>query len=138
MPSHKGRCQCGAVTFEVTADPVMSGFCHCRDCQQASGAGHVMHVAFADAAVKIAGMTARYQSKADSGNLFTREFCPTCGGRLFGTSAGMPGIRTISAATFDDPSAFKPMMTVYASRALAWDQVAPGLPAFAAMPPMPK
>jgi len=137
MPSHKGRCQCGAVAFEVSADPVMSGFCHCRDCQQASGAGRVMHVAFPDAAVKIAGKTARYQSRADSGSLVTREFCPTCGGRLFGTSTGMPGIRTISAAVFDDPSAFAPMMTVYAKRLLPWDSIAANIPSFSGMPPNP-
>ena len=137
MPKHTGRCQCGAVSFEVTADPMMSGFCHCLDCQKASGAPHVMHVAFPAAAIKVTGTTKTFQSRADSGGTVTREFCPTCGGRMFGSSTSMPAMKTVHAAAFDDPSAFTPMMTVYAKRLVAWDHLAPGLPNFDTMPPMP-
>jgi hypothetical protein len=137
MPRHTGRCQCGAVTFEVAADAMMSGFCHCLDCQKSSGAPHVMHVGFPAAAIAVAGKTATYSSKADSGATVTREFCPTCGSRLFGSSTSMPAMKTVHAAAFDDPSDFQPMMTVYTKRLVAWDHIEPGLPSFEAMPPMP-
>lgn len=137
MTSHKGRCQCGAVSFEVNSEPLMAGFCHCLDCQKASGAPHVMHVAFPEAAIKVSGKTARFQSKADSGGTVTREFCANCGSRLFGTSTTMPGMKTVHASAFDNPAVFSPMMTVYAKRALSWDPVAANLPAFEMMPPSP-
>lgn len=136
MDKQTGRCQCGAISFDVKAEPAMSGICHCLDCQKSSGAPHVMHVAFPQDAITVKGKTATYQSPADSGGLVTREFCPACGSRLFGSSTTMPGIKTVHAAAFDDPTAFSPMMTVYAKRALPWDKVAEGLPSFAAMPPM--
>ena len=137
MTTCTGHCQCGAISFEVTAEPIMSGICHCLDCQKASGAPHVAHVAFPADAIKVNGRTKTFQSKADSGGTVTREFCPTCGGRLFGSSTTMLGMKTVHAAAFDNPSAFKPMMTVYAKRVLKWDHVEAGLPAFDMMPPNP-
>lgn len=137
MNTRSGRCQCGAVSFEVKAEPIMSGFCHCLDCQKASGAPHVMHVAFTLEAITVKGKTASYQSKADSGGTVTREFCPVCGSRLFGSSSTMPGMKTVHAAAFDNPAAFTPMMTVYAKRSLPWDKIADAIPSFEAMPPRP-
>ena len=136
MPSHTGRCQCGSVSFEVTAEPAMTGFCHCFDCQKASGAPHVMHVAFPEAAIAVNGRTSQFSSPCDSGGTVTREFCPICGSRLFGSSTSMAGMKTVHATAFDHPSKFKPMMTVYAKRVQSWDHVEPGLPAFDGMPPM--
>ena len=37
-PRYGARCQCGAVTYEVRADPVDAKVCHCRDCQTLHGA----------------------------------------------------------------------------------------------------
>jgi hypothetical protein len=137
MTLHRGRCQCGSITFEVTADPIMAGHCHCLDCQKSSGAAHVSMIAFPAAAVTVKGKTAGYESRADSGAMVTREFCPRCGSRMFGTSSGMAGMKTVNAVAFDDPAIFKPMMTVYAKRRQAWDHLADGIPAFEAMPPAP-
>jgi hypothetical protein len=137
MESRGGRCLCGSITFEVTADPIVAGHCHCRDCQRSSGAGHLSMIAFPADAVTVTGKTVGYESKADSGATVTREFCPKCGSRLFGTSSGMPGMKTVSAVAFDDPAIFKPTMTVYARSRQAWDRLADGIPAFDAMPPAP-
>jgi hypothetical protein len=35
---HRARCHCGAVAFEVAADPVGSKLCHCPQCQTLHGA----------------------------------------------------------------------------------------------------
>ena len=33
-----GRCNCGAVTYEVTAPLTGASYCHCKRCQRRSGA----------------------------------------------------------------------------------------------------
>ena len=75
-----------------------------------------------------------FESRADSGNAVSRGFCAVCGGRLFGRSAGMPGITAIMAGTSDDPRRFKPAMYIYTSSAQPWDHMNPQLPKFTKLP----
>lgn len=37
-PRYSAKCQCGAVAYEVSTEPVDAKFCHCRDCQRLHGA----------------------------------------------------------------------------------------------------
>ena len=32
-----GGCACGTIRYEWSAEPVLAGNCHCRDCQRATG-----------------------------------------------------------------------------------------------------
>jgi hypothetical protein len=129
-----GGCQCGQVRYECSADPVFTGNCHCRDCQQATGGAYVPALAVPAPALKITGEVKYYDSRAASGNTFSRGFCPNCGGRLFGKSSGMPAIIAITAGSLDDPSRFKPSMDFFTSSAQPWDHMNPQLPKFPRSP----
>ena len=37
MVTHNGECFCGAVQIEVSGEPEVSGYCHCRSCRSWSG-----------------------------------------------------------------------------------------------------
>ena len=136
--TQKGGCLCGAVRYEITGDPMMSGHCHCIDCRKASGAAHATFAAYPESAVKMTGKTKTYRTKADSGMMSSRSFCPECGSWVSGAPESVPGVVAITIATFDDPEAVKPQMRFYDKRRLSWDAVDPALTAFPAMPPMPK
>ena len=133
-----GGCLCGAVRYECSAEPMMSGFCHCRKCQKLTGSGYAAAVAVPAEALKVRGKVTYYASKADSGNMTRLGFCPTCGSRLFGASDGMPGLTTIMAGSLDDPSAMQPGMHVYTASAQPWDKIGTDLPRFPGMPEMAK
>ena len=75
-----------------------------------------------------------YESRADSGNTFSRGFCPTCGSRVFGKSSGFPQFLLITAGSLDDPSRFKPSMDFFTASAQAWDHMNPMLPKFPKQP----
>ena len=106
-----GGCQCGALRYEYSAAPLVGGNCHCRDYQKASGGAYVPALAVPAPALKITGQLKYYESRAaDSGNTFSRGFCPTCGGRVFGKTSGMPQFMLIAAGSLDDPNRFKPTM----------------------------
>ena len=45
-PIHTGGCQCGAITYEITADPIMTYACHCTICQTQSGSAFGMAAVF--------------------------------------------------------------------------------------------
>src|SRR5712692_4663641 len=115
--SAKGGCMCGAVRYECTAEPVLMGNCHCRDCQRATGSAFSSVLGVPLSAVKITGQVKYYESKGDSGNTGSRGFCPNCGSRLFGKPAVASDLIMIMAGSLDDPSAYKPAMDIYTSSA---------------------
>lgn len=129
-----GGCQCGAVRYECAAEPLLTANCHCRDCQKATGSAYVPALAVPAEALKITGAVKYYDNRADSGNTFSRGFCPTCGGRVFGKTSGMPQLMFITAGTLDDPSQFKPAMDIFTVSAQPWDHMDPVLPKFLKQP----
>lgn len=136
MPTtYRGGCLCGAIRYEINAEPMFGGHCQCLDCQHETGGGHASFIAFPADAVKLTGTPRFYESKADSGNTVRRGFCPTCGSSLIGATSGFPDMMTIGAGSLDDPSVFEPGFVVYTSRGHAWDHVDPALQSFAKMPP---
>ena len=134
--SRTGGCLCGAVRYEIASDPVMTGFCHCINCQKLSGAGHAFHVMVPEADFRVTGQTKGYSWRADSGNAVTTYFCVECGSPIHGRSTGFPGAVTVRAASLDHPESVTPQMTVFAKRVQPWDHVETSLPAFPTMPPM--
>jgi hypothetical protein len=131
----RGGCLCGEVHYEGEAEPSFMGYCHCVDCRRSSGGGHCAHIAAPAAGIAVTGNVATYDRPADSGNIVTRVFCPTCGAALYSTNAAMPGVMFLRASSLDDMEIFKPQMVVYASRRASWDKLDESLPHFDAMPP---
>ena len=137
QPFATGRCLCGAVTYTINAEPARMAQCHCKDCQRASGTGHMSLAFFSEDAVQITGETKEYAVTADSGNQNIRRFCPQCGSRLFGRNSARPGGIAVAVGSVDDNAWFKPQAIVYNKAKPGWDMMDSDLPAFDTMPPPP-
>jgi hypothetical protein len=134
--SYSGGCACGAIRYDIAAEPVFANHCQCRHCQSTSGTGHGSYLTFGNRAdVTLTGDAAEWEMTGDSGNRKSRGFCPTCGSPVYLTFAAMPALFTIHAASLDDPGRFRPQAVTYTSRGHAWDRLDPALPGFATMPP---
>ena len=133
--SYTGGCACGAIRYEIAAEPVFSNECQCRDCQRESGTGHGSHLTFAREHVTLVGEARHWDMVADSGNVKTRSFCPACGSPVYMTFSAMPQFFSVRAASLDDPARFKPQIVNYGVRGYAWDHVDPALPKVDRMPP---
>ena len=136
VQDYTGGCACGAVRFEIAAEPLFQNHCQCLDCQHASGTGHGSYLTFARQTVKQSGTAATWRMTGDSGNTKTRAFCPTCGAPVFMTFSALPDLFTVHAASLDDPARFEPQVVTYAARGVAWDRLDATLPAFPRMPPV--
>lgn len=132
MTKITGGCLCGAVRYELNAPALFGGFCYCIDCRKTSGS-HTAAMAVPEAALAVTGETRAYAVRGDNGDV-NRVFCPTCGTGLF-SKGSRPGVVMLKAGTLDDPEHFKPMASVYASRAPSWDRPRADLPAFPELPP---
>ena len=122
-----GRCQCGAIQFEVQGEPVYSALCHCSDCRKSAGAPMVGWALFPEDQVKVTGEPKSYHSS----DHVTRQFCVSCGTGLFYRNAvAFPGMVDIQTATLDDQSIFPPAIHVQWAEAAPWMAAAHELPKF--------
>lgn len=119
MTERTGGCLCGEVRYRVTAEPVLSRICWCRDCQHIAGNG-TANAIFPTAAIDITGSISEYVSMADSGNYIQRRFCPLCGCHLFADSSGRPGYSVVRLGTLDDPSSVTPQANIWSGSAPRW------------------
>ncbi|EJC73803.1 aldehyde-activating protein [Rhizobium hidalgonense] len=134
---YTGGCACGAIHYEISAEPIAMNDCQCRDCQRTSGTGHGSYLTFPSRqAVKLEGQASHWQRVADNGNVKTRGFCPTCGAPVYLTFSYMPDFFTIHAASLDEPERYQPEMATYTMRGLAWDRLDLDVAKFEKMPPM--
>jgi hypothetical protein len=85
--------------------------------------------------VTITGKTASYASTAESDNINTRHFCPTCGSRVYGENSAYPGLINIAVGCLDDNSWFSPQRIVYAKDRPRWDVTSTDIANFERMPP---
>ena len=130
-----GGCLCGEVRYETSAEPMIAGQCQCVDCRKSSGSGHCSHLGVPEDGFTATGALTSYDKPADSGNIVTRKFCPTCGAAILSTNSGVPGMVFVRASSLDDPEVFQPQLAVYTSRGPSWDKLDPALPSFPEMPP---
>lgn len=132
-----GACLCGAVKYRAAIEPVITGNCHCRDCQRSSGSAYAPVFFVPVAALAIEGSVRYYESVGGSGAKVRRGFCPTCGSQLFAVAESMPGLISVRAGTLDDTSHYVPSADIFVSQAAAWDHIPDSALQFATLPPAP-
>jgi hypothetical protein len=127
MVPHTGGCSCGAVRFEIAAEPLRGFQCQCRDCQRDTGCGHASVLVFPRAAMHITGRVSEISRIADSGAQKRKGFCGSCGSPLYNKPVSKPDMIGIYVGTLDDPSIFKPQIVIFTSRGHVWDHLDPTL-----------
>jgi hypothetical protein len=122
-----GGCACGAIRYEINAEPIVMFTCHCRDCQRTSGGPYTPVFYVPAKAFKITkGSPHYYGTTSEMGGHNKRGFCPECGSRLFG-GASEQG-QGVTASSLDDPTLFKPQFEIWTSDAQPWDHMDPNMP----------
>ena len=132
MDEHAGGCVCGSVRYVVQGDPERVTVCHCTWCQRRTGSAFGVEAVFPEDQVSVtAGTVKTYRHHSDeSGRWLDQHFCADCGANIGFTLEAVPGIRTIAAGTFDDPSwidpARYPFRYVFMRSARHWSETPEG------------
>ena len=122
-------CDCGAIRYESTGEPLFSINCHCRDCQRETGGAYAPIVGVPATGFKLLQGTPRYfEVTADSESKTSRAFCAECDSPLFGRPESRTDILTIRVGCLDQPSSFQPTQDIFTARAQPWDYMNPDLP----------
>ncbi len=136
MANAAGGCLCGAVRYEITAEPMFQVACHCRACQLTSGGSPTLAVIVPEAALKVTkGEPRTFWSNGESGAAVGRSFCETCGSPLFSKPAANSWIAVIKVGSLDDPSGFKVQADIWMGAAQPWHTGHEGAARFEGNPP---
>jgi hypothetical protein len=121
----QGGCQCGAVRYQVTGQPIAVSVCHCRECQRQSGSAFGMSMIVPREAFRLlAGEMKSFTRNSDSGRPVTCSFCGECGTRIHHEVRYMAGVLNIKPGTLDDTSFLAPSTEVWSMRRYPWVQLA--------------
>ena len=132
-PHYAGGCLCGALRYEASAAPRYMGYCCCADCRKASGSGFVPFMGFAGDKIRFSGETRQHRMTALRGEA-VRNFCPACGGLVFGGAVGVDDMHTVYAGSLDDPSLFEPTIAIFVRDKPDWVMLPEGLRTYETMP----
>ena len=129
-----GGCRCGAIRYTLSAEPLATRVCWCRDCQYWALGNAAVNIMVPRAAVAVTGTPRHYDSVADSGNAMRRSFCGDCGTHLLSESSGNLLNMVVRVGTLDDAGGIAPTVVIWTASAPAWAQIDPSLQAFPGPP----
>ena len=134
MTTHTGGCLCGATSYELKQDAVVTSMhCHCLDCKESTGSGKATIIAIPESSLKIKGPLKYYLVVGTDGASIERGFCDYCGSSVMNAAVGVEGweaIKLIKAGSLDDSSWVTIDANIWKSSARHWDAVREELPSF--------
>ncbi len=123
MPPYTGRCGCGAITFRLTAEPLMVGYCHCTRCQRRTGCA-------ASAQARIDGRDLDIVTGEDLISAwghpdggFLKLFCSVCGSHVFSRSPENPAQMSVRMGAFDPGHSLRPSYRQFTAYAAEWEPI---------------
>ena len=131
-----GGCNCGNVRYRISGEPKRITICHCTWCQRRTGSAFGVEVVFDDEQIEITGdsLTSYRHISDESGRWLEQHFCANCGSNIGLTLEAVPGIRSMSAGSFDDTSWIEqvryPRRHVFTRTARSWSEIPKGSECF--------
>jgi hypothetical protein len=134
-----GGCQCGAVRYELAAEPITLYACHCRDCQRQTGSAFALSLVVPRAALGIVKGAPRAWERPGahtaSGTPASCVFCAECGSRLYNLPSRAPDLAVLKPGSLDDTSWLEPVGHVWTQSAQPWVIFDEGTLLYEAQPP---
>jgi hypothetical protein len=126
MAIYEGGCECGAVRYRMTDEPIFVNCCHCRQCQKITGS------AFAINAMVEAD---RLQIVEGEDKLLNDSRCSLCNTALWGTHRLFgDNVKFVRLGTLDEAERIKPDAHFFTRSRHRWVTIPEGVPAFEALP----
>jgi hypothetical protein len=98
--TYTGQCFCGAVTIEVTGEPVAAGYCHCESCRSWSAGPVNAFTLWSPDSFQVTQGEDQIGEYHENEQTY-RHWCKACGGHLFGRHPQW-GLVDVYAATIPE------------------------------------
>jgi len=124
----RGSCNCGAVAFEYTGDPILARNCHCARCRKARSAAHAANLLVRPAQLRFTKGADRLVSyKIPDAKFFMQVFCGACGSKAPRVDPSRD-LAIIPLGSLDDDPGIRPKEHIFAGSKAPWFDIADGLP----------
>jgi hypothetical protein len=120
MTIRRAACSCGQLSLTTDGEPSRISMCHCLECQRRTGAVISNQARFRRDQVTPSGQAAVWTRTAESGNVLTFHFCPTCGSTVYWEGEGFPGHVAVAIGNFADPAFPAPAIAVWEETRHPW------------------
>jgi len=124
----KGACQCGQVTYQLLAAPLMVVACHCRECQKLSTSAFSITAVVKATDIEFTGEMLEWSRLADNGNTSAAKFCPGCGNRIYHFNPDDLTKLKLKPSTLEDTQIIQPSMHIWTSEKQTWFEIPTDLP----------
>ncbi len=125
----EGSCLCGGVRFRLAGRLGPAGFCHCKQCQRASGSAFAANAPVREKYFQIiagAQIVSEYESSPGK----FRAFCSRCGSPVYSRRDSEPELRRIRLGTLDSDPERRPLAHVWVSAKAPWYSIEDSLVQF--------
>jgi hypothetical protein len=117
----RGSCQCGSVTYDVTAPPIATYACYCDECKKLSTSVQSLTMAILrQSLVVTSGELRQWERSSESGNRNVAHFCPSCGNRIYHEDPDAPDIVRLKTGTLENQSLVRPIVHFWTIRKPDW------------------
>ncbi|MDP6473582.1 MAG: GFA family protein [Alphaproteobacteria bacterium] len=122
MSEYKGRCACGAVSYEIDRTPLIVHACHCSDCQRLTGSAFAINLVFeAKAVTTTSGAPESVKLDSPSGHPHEVFLCKACSTNLWSKYHAVPyEILYVRGGTLDDSSKMPRPVHIFTRSKQAW------------------
>lgn len=128
-----GSCLCGRVKYEIANTPVITGVCHCKNCQRQAGSAFstIAGVPFAEFTLTEGKPKLYVDGDTKSGNKVERWFCGDCGSPIYSVIDSQPDSIFLKTGTMDETSAFTPQFHAWCDTKQHWVELSDDVPQIA-------
>lgn len=121
---YDGGCQCGAVRYRISAQPVRVSICHCTQCQRQSGTAFSMALIVPDDGFALLqGALKTWTRSSDAGRPVVCGFCADCGTRITHRAEAYRGFTNVRPGTLDDRAWLRPTTSYWTREKQPWVQL---------------
>lgn len=136
MPTHRGRCSCGAVEFAFSTDALRAYQCHCSICRKSSGSAYSTTLMAPESNFSWARGT-EYVSSYAKENGYKVNFCSCCGSPVPNKFRNFP-LFSVPAGSLEGTPDIEVVAKIFLGSRAAWDKDQFQGKCFAEMPSLNK
>ncbi|MGX9356180.1 GFA family protein [Roseobacteraceae bacterium S113] len=115
-----GACLCGDVHVSVTAPPLLTLACHCRDCQKFTASAFSLTAMFPAKSFSYTGRLVRGGLGSEER---THYFCPACKNFIYSQMTAAPERINLRLSLLDDARSYPPFVEVMTDEKMPWASV---------------